>query len=60
MSNHTSTIIGGSMFSGGIVGEVSKKEAPMNLMDFVLTFIRNSKNDDWIEKIVKKPKKRIK
>ena len=26
----------------------------------VLTFIRNSKNDDWIEKIVKKPKKRIK
>jgi hypothetical protein len=87
MSNHTSTIVGGSMFSGGIVGEVSKKEAPMNLMDFdilfgllmphfyltitgllaitgtiilVLTFIRNSKNDDWIEKIVKKPKKRLK
>ena len=87
MSNHTSTVVGGSLFSGGIVGEVSKKEVPMNLMDFdilfgllmphfyltitgllaitgtiilVLTFIRNSKDDEWIDKVVKKPKRKRK
>ena len=85
MANNTSTIIGGSLFSGGIVGEVSKKEVPMNFMDFdvffglfmpsmyltvtgliaiigttilVLTFIRNSKDDEWIDELVKKPGKK--
>ena len=37
MSNYTS-ILGGSLFSGGIVGEIAKDPTPQNLMDVDIFF----------------------